>query len=51
MQATLLQMPINEDLLWRRAAFKECIEYGEHGVEAEETDDGREICFNCGAQL
>jgi hypothetical protein len=35
---------------WKRAAKKECIEYGEHGFMTE-TVDGKEVCFNCGSPL
>lgn len=53
MQTILLDMPtVNvEDLLYQRAALKECIAYGEHGEETETTEDGREVCFNCGAAI
>lgn len=53
MQATLFRMDTNNitDILWARAALRECIEYGEHGIESEITEEGREICFNCGGAL
>lgn len=53
MQATLFQINTSDidDILWARAARRECIEYGEHGLEVEEEDDGRLRCFNCGDRV
>lgn len=53
MQTMLLDAPtINiEDLRYQRAAIRECITYGEHGQELETTEEGREVCFNCGGAL
>jgi hypothetical protein len=51
MQAVLLTLPVQEDLLWKRAAYKECIAYGEHGRDLEIHEDGSETCFNCGGAL
>lgn len=49
MQALLLNK--NQEALWFKAALRECIQYGEHGEFVEETDDGHEVCFNCGNDL
>lgn len=38
------------DLLWKRAAIRECILYEEHGQETE-VIQGRVVCFNCGGKL
>lgn len=35
---------------WRRIARRECLAYGEHGVDMEITD-GQKRCFNCGGNL
>lgn len=39
-----------ETLLYIRAAIRECIEYGEHGLEIE-VIDGQFRCFNCEGAL
>lgn len=49
MQTILLTMEPTTDLLWTKAALRECIQYGEHGVDTETDEQGREHCFNCGA--
>lgn len=46
MQTTLFPSRV-ADQLWLRAAIRECIAYGEHGVQVEEDEDGHTICFNC----
>lgn len=53
MQTILLDMETVDvdELRYQRAALRECIAYGEHGIEAEITDDGHEVCFNCGGAL
>jgi hypothetical protein len=52
MQTLLFNSPVQDidDILWARAARRECVEYGEHGTEVEEID-GRLICFNCGDRV
>jgi hypothetical protein len=48
MQATLFKTESPAlDMLWLRAAIRECIEYGEHGHDTEINEAGREVCFNC----
>lgn len=53
MQTILLDMPTTdtEELRYRRAALRECIAYGEHGLDVETDEDGLEVCFNCGGAL
>jgi len=53
MQTILIDMPTldTQELQYRRAAIRECIAYGEHGEDIETTEDGREVCFNCGGAL
>jgi hypothetical protein len=54
MQTALLILPtIDRELRsWKLAARRECIEYGEHGLDViENADDGRKLCFNCGGSL
>lgn len=52
MQATLFQTEVPKvDVLWLRAAIRECIAYGEHGVDTEIDEHGREVCFNCRGSL
>lgn len=52
MQTELVRAPIaTEDQLWLRAAYRECILYGEHGIITEEDEQGREVCFNCGGTI
>jgi hypothetical protein len=53
MQAQLLEVERidSAELAYRRAALRECIEYGDHGIDIEETPDGHEVCFNCGGAL
>lgn len=52
MQAMLFQPEAPSlDRLWLRAAIRECIEYGEHGIETEEDEHGHTVCFNCQGQL
>lgn len=51
MQTMLLQLPANSDRLWLRAAKRECIAYGDHGIVTETAADGRTHCFNCGGTL
>lgn len=52
MQAMLFQpeAPVL-DALWLRAAIRECIAYGEHGIDTEEDEHGRTVCFNCRGQI
>lgn len=49
MQSALFEAPTATlDMAWLRAAIRECIAYGEHGIETEDDDEhGRTICFNC----
>lgn len=53
MQTILLDMPsVDIDRIkYQRAAIRECIAYGEHGEDIETTEDGREVCFNCGGAV
>jgi hypothetical protein len=51
MQAQLLQTPALDDWLWLRAAIRECIAYGEHGVNTELDAQGRKVCFNCQGKI
>lgn len=54
MQTALLTLPVvdRENRAWKLAAYRECIEYGEHGLDIiENADDGRKMCFNCGSSL
>lgn len=52
MQIALLELQNPSlDMAWLRAAIRECIEYGEHGAETEEDEDGHIICFNCQGRL
>lgn len=46
---TVSVIDINQ-ILWARAALKECIAYQEHGQDLEEID-GQVVCFNCGGKL
>lgn len=39
------------DLVWFRAAKRECIKYGEHGIQTEINSFGRVVCFNCRGRL
>lgn len=47
MQTTLFQTDRVADHLWLRAAIRECITYGEHGIITEEDEHGHQVCFNC----
>jgi hypothetical protein len=48
MQAVLFELESPAiDMAWMRAAIRECIEYGEHGVLIEISEQGRPVCFNC----
>lgn len=41
-----------QDVLWDRAAKRECIRHNEHGeIIIENEQDGRKLCFNCGGSL
>lgn len=40
---------INE-IEWRRAAQRECVQFGDHGTFSEHIR-GREVCFDCGGTL
>ena len=40
-----------EQVAYKQAAFRECIAYGEHGNLIETTEQGANICFNCGGAL
>lgn len=51
MQTILIDMAPSADLAWNRAAVRECIRYGDHGIDLETAHDGRIRCFNCGGQL
>lgn len=51
MQAVLLETPAVDDWLYRRAAIRECIAYGEHGIEVETDEHGHKRCFNCQGAL
>jgi hypothetical protein len=53
MQTMLLDAPTVDvdELEYRQAALRECVQYGEHGVEIEMDEDGQEVCFNCGVVL
>lgn len=53
MQTTLLEAPVMDidEILYQRAALRECIAYGEHGIDVETDDQGRDVCFNCGGAL
>jgi hypothetical protein len=37
-------------LLWKRAAQRECIQFGDHGQDTEE-ESGHTVCFNCGGAV
>lgn len=47
MQATLFNLDRATDQLWFRAAIRECIAYGEHGIIVQEDEHGHSVCFNC----
>jgi hypothetical protein len=52
MQAILFEMGSQKlDSAWLRAAIRECIAYGEHGIETEQDEHGHTVCFNCQGQL
>jgi hypothetical protein len=53
MQTLLFNQSLTEDvddILWARAALRECLAYREHGLEVEDRE-GKTICFNCGGQV
>lgn len=47
MQTILFKTTVMPDQLWLRAAVRECLAYGEHGVEVEHDEHGHQVCFNC----
>lgn len=52
MQAILFEMGnVSLDAAWLRAAIRECITYGEHGIEVEDDEHGHTVCFNCRGRL
>lgn len=52
MQAMLFQSEAPSlDMAWLRAAIRECITYGEHGIETEDDEHGHTVCFNCRGRL
>lgn len=36
--------------LWFKAALRECLSYGEHGMYTEVVN-GREVCMDCGGEV
>lgn len=52
MQLQLLQTQgfSRSDILWFRARIRECIRYGEHGIDTEHSN-GHTICMNCEGKI